>query len=175
MHKRIFFIFSILSVLMTSCKTSSKSEMIELASKNIIAYKTELDEIINWIHSENYPNNTYFDLLSSKDSLNIFCLDKDQPHISLDKDFTEFLIKFYHDFGIYRINLCNDRIILRSKIRNQNWNSYGFIWYEEEITSSSSRGLKVYNNKELPKEESGWFYKLNQKWYLESPKNSDLR
>ena len=156
----------ILSLFIFSCERKRNVDMITFASQNLENHEADVQKIVNYLNNNIEVESLTLDIKSNKDSVLTYSFPLKKNEIKIDEEFKNFLLGFYDRFGVYRV--CKDKsdLFFCSNIRNEKWDSYRYIWLK--TPNKPNPHYKYYSNNEIPKEISGWRYKLQNNWYLES-------
>jgi hypothetical protein len=149
-----------------SCERKSNKEMIVFASENLKNHPDQLQKILNYYNTNVKVETLTLDRSANNDSIITYSFPLKKNAIKIDENFEEFLLEFYEKFGIYRVSSSKNGIFLSSNVRNERWDSYQYIWLKNP--NKHNKHYKYYSKNKVPKEISGWRYKLQDNWYLES-------
>ena len=160
----------LLSLLLTSCfPTKEGDEMIKYTLDKFDKHKTELEKIVAWVESVNIYAEYRMDIDSSK--IRAFNIEERGSTYLEDENMEAFLIRFYDDFNIYRIMVTTETIYFSFKIRNPDKWTYSLA-YTRVPAPKTFANYKTYSRTSTPVEQTGWLYKFEQNWYLESRDSS---
>ena len=165
----LMYVFAIVALL--SCYEIKKgNEMIEYISEKFEKHKPELKDIVAWIEEESIYPKSFIEVDSS--IIEIYNWEENTVSYLEDKTIEQFLIKFYKDFEIYRIEVNPETISFNAKMRNPDLWTYS-LEYARTPSPKTFANYKIYSGENKPKESTGWLYKLEENWYLESRASSD--